>query len=142
MDEVVQIVEESIDHLRIFVSTDTVKYLVMGGRVSKGKGFLANLFDLVPVITFTPEGKTKKLGTAKKGIPVREKLLKLMDKQTRLYENRKFAIVHVAAPEIAEWYAKQIEEIFGKRAEFIMEASPALGAHAGPGAAAIAVLGT
>jgi len=142
LDEVVQIVENSIDHLRIFVSTDTVKYLVMGGRVSKGKGFLANLFDLVPVITVTPEGTTRKLGTAKKGIPVREKLLKLMDKQTRLYENRKFAIVHVAAPEIAEWYAKQIEEIFGKRAEFIMEASPALGAHAGPGAAAIAVLGT
>ena len=141
LEEVIQIVEKSINQTRIYVSTDTVKYLVMGGRVSKEKGFLANLLDLVPVITFTAEGKTKKLGTAKKGIPVREKLLKIMDKQTSLYKKRKFAIVHVAAPEIAEWYAKRIEEIFRQKAEFIMEASPALGAHAGPGAAAIAVLG-
>jgi len=141
LDEVIQIVETSIDNLKIFVSTDTVKYLIMGGRVSKGKGFLANLLDLVPVITITQEGKTKKLGTAKKGIPIREKLLKILDKQTRSYRKRKFAIVHVAAPEIAKWYAKRIEDLFRQGVEFIMEASPALGAHAGPGAAAIAVLG-
>lgn len=139
-EKVLQVIRNAVNNLQIFVSTDTVKYLVMGGRVSKSKGFFAKLFNLVPVITLTKEGKTYKVATAKKGTAIREKLLSVLEKKTRGCKNRKFAIVHVAAPKIAEWYAKQIQERFGQRSEFIMEASPALGAHAGPGAAAVAVL--
>ncbi len=140
-DEVVAVARRAIDNSRIFVSTDTVKYLVMGGRVSKSKGFLANLFHLVPVISLRKDGKTFKVATAKKGEAVREKLLKVAEKRTRRFARRRFAVVHVAAPEIAEWYARRIEEKFGQKPEFILEAAPALGAHGGPGAAAVAILG-
>ncbi len=141
VEEVVRTVEEAIKRSHIFVSTDTVKYLVMGGRVSKSKGFLANLFDLVPVISLRKDGKTHKVATAKKGLAIQEKLLQVIEKRTRRYADRRFAIVHVAAPQIAHWYARRIEEKFGKKPEFILEAAPVLGAHGGPGAAAVAVLG-
>ncbi len=140
-EEVAAAARNAIDNTQIFVSTDTVKYLVMGGRVSKSKGFLANLFHLVPVISLRKDGKTTKVATAKKGVAVREKLLNVMEKRTRQYAKRRFAIVHVAARDIAEWYARRIEEKFDQKPEFILEAAPALGAHGGPGAAAVAVLG-
>jgi|Deesub1362B_J571_1020462.scaffolds.fasta_scaffold02156_3 hypothetical protein len=140
LETVLQKIPRWIDSSRIFVSTETVEYLVRGGRISKGKGFLANLLNLRPVITLTPEGKAKKITNAKIGLPSLKKVIKFVFREADKMASPQFAVVHVEAPETAEWYRQRIEERYGKRDILVMKASPVLGAHAGPGAAAVAVM--
>ena len=129
-----------IDSSRIFVSTITVEYLVKGGRITKGKGFLANLFNLRPIITLTPEGKTRKIATAKPGLPSQKKVLQYVFKEARKMKKPTFGIVHVEAPETAAWYKEQIEAAFHPEEILVMPAAPVLGAHGGPGTAAVALM--
>ncbi len=139
-NKVVEKINRWIDNSKIFVGTETVEYLIRGGRITKGKGFIANLLNLRPVITLTPEGKTMKVATAKPGLAMRKKVIDLVFKTARKMKRPQFAIVHVETPDTAEWYREKIQAEFETDEIIVMPASPALGAHAGPGAAAVTIL--
>jgi hypothetical protein len=47
-----------------FIFLDRLHYLAAGGRLSKTRGFVGDLFNVKPVITPTPEGAAK-VGTAR-----------------------------------------------------------------------------
>ncbi|HMA18187.1 MAG TPA: DegV family protein, partial [Thermoanaerobaculia bacterium] len=53
---------------------------------------------------------------------------------------RRFGVAHCDAPELAERLARQIREQYPEGDVMIVECGPALGAHGGPGAVAVAVL--
>ena len=69
-----------------------------------------------------------------------KKALDLAIKYAKNIENPRFAITHVAAPELAKWYCDKILTVFNSSKVMISEASPALSVHIGIGGAAIAVL--
>ncbi len=140
VEEVVAKIRRWIDSSKIFVSTVTVEYLVKGGRITKGKGFLANLFNLRPIISLTREGKAVKISSAKPGLPSQKKVLQYVFREARKMKKPQFGIVHVEAPETAEWYRQRIHEEFGVEDILVMPAAPVLGAHGGPGTAAVAVM--
>jgi fatty acid-binding protein DegV len=50
------------------------------------------------------------------------------------------AVVHSNAHEIATRVADKLAQHTGQKVEMVMNASPVLGAHAGPGAVAVAIL--
>ena len=53
---------------------------------------------------------------------------------------RRFGVAHSDAAELAERVARQIRERYPDTDVMIVECGPALGAHGGPGAVAVAVL--
>ncbi|MGD9899522.1 MAG: DegV family protein, partial [Calditrichaceae bacterium] len=69
------------------------------------------------------------------------KTLRLAIEFAESVKNPRFSVAHVLAREKAEWYRDELLKIFSEAEIHIMDASPALGVHAGPGSAAIAVLG-
>ena len=50
-----------------------------------------------------------------------------------------FAVAHVTAPDVAEAVAAEVRERWAPETLYVVDASPVLGAHAGPGATAAAV---
>lgn len=134
----------SINHLisssKIILGVHTMEYLIKGGRVSKGKGLVAKLLGRTPVLEVDDNGKIVKIGMAKPGIPTREKIVSKILKEAGSMKNPCFAIVHVECPDTAAWYEEALKRHSGQDHIIVMPVSPVLGAHVGPGAAAVSVV--
>ncbi len=61
-DQIVGALEEYRENAKIYVSVKDLKYMIKGGRVSKPKGFIANVLGLNPVISMDENGKSLLFG--------------------------------------------------------------------------------
>ena len=141
-DEVARIAREASDRVRTFIAVPTLKHLVRGGRVSPLRGLIAKLLGLLPVLTISPEGKAEPAAKARGYEASRRKMMKLLFEQAGegLSTSRRFGVAHCDAEDVAEELAREIRERFPETDVMIVECGPALGAHGGPGALAVAVL--
>jgi uncharacterized protein len=141
-DEVARIARETADRVRTFVAVPTMKHLVRGGRVSPLKGLIARLLGLLPVLTITREGVAGPAGKARGYAAARRKMMKLLFDEAgeRVSASRRFGVAHCDAEDSAEELAREIRARYPESDVMIVECGPALGAHGGPGALAVAVL--
>ena len=141
LEEIMNRLKIAADNVKIFISIPTLKYLMRSGRLNKTKGLLGTLLNLKPILTVNSDGNiveaAKVIGQKK----VIHKTVDLAIQFAKGVKNPRFAITHVAAPELAQWYSDKIRTIFHSSKIMISEASPALSVHIGIGGAAIAVLG-
>ena len=123
---------------RVFVFVPTVEYFVRGGRLSRTQGCLAGVLHLKPILTMR-DGRVVPAG---KAIGIRratERTLALAAAQADRMTAPAFVVAHSAAPALAQRYAERLRERFPASTVMTADAAPALGSHAGPGGAAIAV---
>jgi len=141
LEEIINRLKLAANNVKIFISIPTLKYLMRSGRLNKTKGLLGTLLNLKPILTINSDGC---IVEAAKVIGQRRVIHKTVDlaiQFAKSVKNPRFAITHVAAPELAQWYSDKIRTIFNPSKIIITEASPALSVHIGIGGAAIAVLG-
>lgn len=141
LEEVVKRTERAIRNVRFFICFSTVKYLIHGGRLSKSRGWLARILNLKPLLTLDDEGKVQTVSKSMGGKAALTKLMQLVCKEAIGKRNLRFAVAHANAPEKADWLAGEIRKQFETNQIMVVNVSPALGAHAGPGAAGVAFLG-
>ena len=140
--EVAAAARETAARIRVFVAVPTLKHLIRGGRVSATRGFLAKLLGLLPILTITTEGKVEAAGKARGYTASRRKLMRLLFAEAgeRVSASRRFGVAHCDAEDAAEELAREIRARYPESDVMIVECGPALGAHGGPGALAVAVL--
>jgi DegV family protein with EDD domain len=141
VDEVVRAAQDAADRTRSFVAVPTLEHLVRGGRVSPLKGLFARLLGLLPVLTISPEGKVYAGSKARGFEAARRKMMGLLFAEAEKGQNgaRRFGVAHCDSAPLAEDLARQIRERYPESDVMIVECGPALGAHGGPGAVAVAV---
>jgi DegV family protein with EDD domain len=141
-DEVAAVAREASARVRTFVAVPTLTHLVRGGRVSPAKGFIAKLLGLLPILTISPDGKAEPASKARGYDAARRKMLKLLFDEAgeRSSASRRFGVAHCDAEDVAEDLAREIRQRYPESDVMIVECGPALGAHGGPGALAVAVL--
>lgn len=137
LEELASLVEELASKTELLVDIRTLKYLVRGGRVSPAKGLLARLLNLKPIITLDEKGRAVSAGKSFSRKQNFKKILKLIREKQQQRPIHSFSLVHVSEPRRAEAYAREIEKICGKKASFILDASPVVGVHNGPGSVGI-----
>jgi fatty acid-binding protein DegV len=97
----------------------------------------------LPVLTISNEGKAEPAAKARGYEAAKRKMMRLLFKEADTAgRTRRFGVAHCDAPEAAEALAREIRTRFPESDVMISECGPALGAHGGPGAVAVAVLGT
>jgi DegV family protein with EDD domain len=128
------------ERVRLFVAVPTVEHLVRGGRVSHGKGLLARTLGILPVITIGRDGRAKKAASAFGHAAAVRKMMACLFEAAGPGPGQLFGVVHADALELAEQVAAEIRGRYPSSDVMINEASPVLGAHAGPGALGVAVL--
>ncbi|WP_333473518.1 DegV family protein [Desulfovibrio subterraneus] len=142
--EIVRLAEEDCANVRVFVSMDTLDFAVRGGRMTRSQGFLARLLNIKPVLEFNSrqQGKVNVVAKALGARRCEDKLFAMLAREVQEHGpcTLQFAITHVNVPEVAERYARRMENEFGMAPLYIMQASPVLGCHSGPGACAVAML--
>jgi fatty acid-binding protein DegV len=110
--------------------------------VSAARGFIAKLLGLLPILTITREGKVEAAAKARGYAAARRKAMRLLFDEAgdRVSASRRFGVAHCDAEDAAEEIAREIRARYPESDVTIVECGPALGAHGGPGALAVAVL--
>jgi len=121
----------------LYISVDTLKFLVKNGRLSGASGFLGSLLKIKPTLQLTREGKIE----AVEKIRTRQKALnRIVEKflQDHQGSDMEVFIVHAHAGETVDYIREKLLE---ERPELNTindyPLTPVVGAHAGPDALAI-----
>jgi len=141
--EVAEIARRAADRTRVLIAVPTLEHLVRGGRVSAARGFLAKLLGLLPVLSLSAEGKAKAVAKGRGFSSARRKMMALLfaaADEGAPNGHRRFGVAHCDAAELADSLAGEIRARYPESDVMIVECGPALGAHGGPGAVAVAVL--
>ena len=129
-----------IDNSKIFVSVKNLKYMIKGGRVSKPKGFIANLLGIKPIVSMDSSGKSVLFGQT---FSQRANISKVM-KQIKSISNEKqlwnYIVLHAQNPAGAEIYCEKMFHLTGKKPVSVVDISPVIGMNAGIGSTAVSLL--
>jgi len=139
-EEISSKAEDWVEKTKLWVDIRTLKYMVRGGRVSPLKGLMAAALNIKPIVSLDTAGKAAILG---KSFSRRQNMKKILGLIGRAAEGRRvwnYGVVHAQNPFRALRYADALEEMLGKKAAFISEVSPVVGAHNGIGVVGVALM--
>ncbi len=139
-DQIVNMAENWTNHLRIFVSVRSIKYLVRGGRVSAVRGLIARMLNINPIVSMDESGKAIVFG---KTFNLRANMEKVMVHITKISHEKtiwNYIVLHANNNDAAQWYSEKMETLTNKKPASVVNISPIIGANAGIGAAAVALL--
>lgn len=139
-DEVVSMLEETIQKTKILVSVNTLKYMVRSGRVNKVTGFMGKLMNLKPVISLDANGMGTILDKAFSVKGNTAKIVKRVEEMKQEHGSLRYAIVHAGSEKRAEEYTKIFKKVLDREPEYIMSISPIVAMSAGIGCVAVAVM--
>jgi DegV family protein with EDD domain len=135
--EVKRIAASAAERMHTYFAVDTLKYLHRGGRINTATRFLGSALDIKPILYFNDEGKIDALERARTKKNALKRLIDLTEEQAR-GRPLHVGIVHGDAPETAEEFRAEVERRLEVQDIFIVELSPVIGVHVGPGAIGIA----
>jgi DegV family protein with EDD domain len=135
IDKIVKEVKKTIPKIHLLCLFDTLKYLLLGGRIGKAKALLGSILNVKPMITLkdgevVPAGQVR---TRAKGI---DKLLEFGQNAKNIQD---LAVVHSTTPGEAQNLAKELGPKFDRKRIRMSRVGPALGVHVGPGALIVAI---
>jgi len=135
LNRVLEEAKTSISRIRVLGVFDTLKYLLLGGRVSKTKAIMGSVLNVKPLFTMQ-DGELTQAGlvrTRSKGIT------RLVELVRSALDIQDLAIVHSTTPEEVSSLKELISSILAKERIHIARLGPALGVHGGPGTLVVAL---
>jgi len=139
-DEVVEMTQKWTSDLKIFVSVRDIIYLIRGGRLSAAKGLIARLLNVNPIVSIDETGKAIVFGKAFNQKANMEKVMSHVSKISKGKTIWNYTVLHANNIDAANWYSEKMELLTGKTPASVVNISPIIGANAGIGAAAVALL--
>jgi DegV family protein with EDD domain len=141
-EEVAAAAEDARDRVRLFIAVPTVDYLRRGGRLAGWKARVAERLGLVPVLTIDPQSGAARLHRlARRGKVHRATLSRAIATIRREDPDPEVVwIAHAGAALAADAFRQELARAAPDAEIDIVEVGPALGAHTGPGAVAVAFL--
>ncbi|MBS4201137.1 DegV family EDD domain-containing protein [Bacillus sp. FJAT-49732] len=139
-EEVIELVEQTVQNTKIFVSVNTLKYMVRSGRVKKLQGFAAKLFNLKPVVSIDDHGEGMVIGKALSVKGNTKKIQSLVSEMMKTKTIVNYAIVHADAEDRAQQYEGIFTALIGRKPKYTTEISSIVAMNAGIGCVAIAII--
>jgi DegV family protein with EDD domain len=134
LDEVEAATRQAIEKIHLLALLDTLKYLLLGGRIGKAKALLGSILSVKPILTLK-EGEVVPAGqvrTRAKGI---DRLFEFVQGVANIQQ---LAVVYSTTPDEAQALAERLGSIFDREKIIISRLGPVLGTHIGPAALIVA----
>lgn len=128
-------VKQAIQNIRLLAVLDSLKYLLLGGRITKAKALVGTMLNVKPMLTMR-DGELVQAGLARTRIKGTEHLYELAKSARNIQE---LAIVHSTTPDEAISLKERISSILDKGQIHLSRLSSGLGVHAGPGTLLVAI---
>lgn len=138
-EEVVQIVEETIEKTKIFVSVPTLKYMLKSGRIGKAQAFAGDIVNLKPVVSIDEAGDGIVIGNAFSTRGNMRKIQELVKDIMKEHTIESYAIVHANGGKRVKEFENYYSDLIGKAPDYIMDISSIVAMSAGIGTVAIAL---
>jgi DegV family protein with EDD domain len=133
VNEIISLIMDIRDRTHLFAALSTLKYLVMGGRVSNLAGGVATILDVKPILTIR-DGKLDLLERVRTQKKAWERVIELSARATGTQEIEKMCILHVNAPKMARQFENEIRSRMQCPDEILFaEVTPGLSVHSGAG---------
>ncbi len=138
LPEVKEIAEKVVRKLHTFFAVDSLKYLHMGGRINGASWYLGSALDIKPILYFNEEGKIDALDRVRTKRKALQRLIALVEEHAK-GKAVHIGIVHANSADVAEEFRNDVLQRVNCIEEFIIEMSPVIGTHVGPGTIGISV---
>jgi len=135
LEKVAEVVRQSTPRMHLLMVLDTLKYVVRGGRVSKGYGLLGSMLRVKPLLTLR-DGKLTLAGVARTRAKAVKRLYDFVESFPQVSE---LAVSYTTGKEEAEALAERIKSSHPNTPLYLTRVGPVLGTHAGPGTMGVAV---
>ncbi|MHB8508752.1 MAG: DegV family protein [Candidatus Dormibacteria bacterium] len=135
-DETVSLMQQIIPRIRLIAALDTLKYVIMGGRVSRAQGVIGGLLRVKPMI-MVKEGQLHREPPARTWGQAYDRILEDIGAHDGA---ERMAVIQAHAPEAAEALRDLLIERFPGIAIEMGGIGPVVGTHAGPGAVGVAYI--
>ncbi len=135
LQRVVDEVREAVASTRIFGLLDTLRYVLLGGRLGKAKGLLGTLLNVRFLLTMRG-GEIMPIGIARTRAKGIERLAGTIRSALHLQE---LAIVHSTTPDEANSLRERFTSTLAEDRIHVSRLGPALGVHGGPGTLLVAL---
>ena len=130
LPEVAEGVKQSIPKIHLLELLDTLKYLLLGGRIGKAKALLGSILNVKPLITLK-EGEVVPAGQVRSRSKGIERLFNFVESAPNIED---IAIAYSTTPDEAQALAERLGSIFTKEKVRVVRLGTTLGVHTGPGA--------
>jgi uncharacterized protein len=138
--EIVREIQRIRDRSGIFFTLDTFDRLIASGRVSRGRGWLAGVLNIKPILGLDPAGSIRPEAKVRGAEALLPRVLDLVSERTRDAKTFRFGVVHVDAEPVALEVCAALRDRFGEREVLMSPATPVLATHIGRGAWGVAYL--
>lgn len=138
LPEVAQIAREVAQKLHIFFAVDTLKYLHKGGRIGGASRYLGSALSIKPILFFDEEGKIDALERVRTRQKALTRLVELAEEKT---DNKPVhvGVLHANASEEAVNFRTHLAARLNCDEILMVELSPVIGTHVGPGTIGLAL---
>lgn len=120
------------EHIRHVFTVDTLEYLIRGGRITKGKGMVAETLSIRPVITVDEKGSLKILRLVRGTKKAYRALAEYVAEHGAGFENQPVAFCHGTVPEAVEELMGIMKSMGAEvKRPMVSQVGCAIGAHTG-----------
>jgi len=125
--EIVDIITEKAEKIKIVLIPATLEYLKKGGRIGGAKAFLGTIMNIKPILYVT-DGKVEALDKVR---TTKKALARLVDEMPA--DAKRIVVAHLMAPEVAEKIKALIANKATNARIDVVELGPVISVHVGPG---------
>jgi len=137
LDDLADFAEKIAKKTSIFFMVDTLKYLHKGGRIGGAARFFGAALNIKPILYLNEEGKIDTLEKVRTKHQALNRLLELA-KEKSAGAKTHTRIIHAAVQPEAEEFNSHVMEQITCVSTGIVDLSPVIGAHVGPGTIGLA----
>jgi len=126
-----------IPHMHVVFAVDTLEFLHRGGRIGGAQRFFGSMLSIKPLLQLE-NGRIEALEKVRTKRKAVQRLLEIGIERSTNASKVYAAVAHAASPAEAESLAAQVEDQLHPAALHVVELSPVIGTHTGPGALGLA----
>ena len=137
LEECKKVAAQAYEHIGVYFTVDTLKYLYKGGRIGGAKRLLGAALKIKPILQIR-EGKIEAAGSAitrKKAI---EEMVQMVKTAVGDQKPVRISVFHALEADLAQELLTRLNKEMNTTEGILSEVSPVVGAHVGPGTISIA----
>ena len=134
-EEIAAAVSDASGRIRLYATVDTLKYLIKGGRLSKGAGIVGSALNIKPIVSLQ-DGAVKAVDKARGQNAAMKKLIQIIGEDMDFDPNFPFCFGYTKSKGQLDEFVKLAKEKFDLTNTIIYPIGGVIGTHAGPNAMA------
>ncbi|MFB4213700.1 DegV family protein [Shouchella sp. JSM 1781072] len=136
LDSILNEIADIRSKTSLYIVVDTLEYLAKGGRIGKGKALLGSLLKIKPIASLQ-DGSYTPVTTKRSQKQVLDFLSETFEKETDSKDVEHVGIAHIEAESFSEQVMERLKKVRQHFSSSILETSPIISTHTGPGAIAL-----